>query len=179
MSTKIYNAYIWNGTVEELMSFLKDVRKAYIEEASEHLIQFSSYLKHQEEEYKKDGKYFSLSSYIRSCISAGLNEPDNIEASIAVYFHRDKIAIQCFGLELFYRDGHRPLAKMVSDHPQTEEYEFWNNVDQPEELSEEAWDDRKDFWDFLQVPCEDGLIYELSSRDTVWQIISNYNQAIK
>lgn len=176
MSTKIYNAYLWDGTVEELMSFLKELRKKYAEEATLHLVQFSGWLKHKEEEYKSEGKYFSLSIYLRSCINAGLNEPDNLDSSAAVYFHRGKIALQFFGFELFYRDGKRPMMELLRSEPKLIEYDFWNNVDQPEELTEEQWDDRKDFWDFLQVPCEDGLIYEFSSRNTLWEIISNYRE---
>jgi len=176
MSTKIYNAYLWDGAVEELMLFLKELRIKYAEEATLHLVQFSGYLKEKEEEHKKEGKYFSLSSYLGSCINSGLNEPDNLDASAAVYFHRGKIAVQFFGLDLFYRDGKRPMMEILSNNPKLSEYDYWNNVDQPDEVTEEKWDERKDFWDFLRVPCEDGLIYEFSSRNTLWEIISSYRE---
>lgn len=179
MSTKIYNAYIWNDTVEELMSFLKDLRKSYIQEASLHLVSFSNYLKHKEEEYKSEGKYFSLSTYIRSCINSGLNEPDNIEASAAVYFNQGKIAVQFFGFEVFYRDDKRPMMEIIKNHPKLMEYEYWDNVDEPEDIAEDQWEERKLFWDFLQVPNEDGLIYEFSSRNTIWAILQIYREKIR
>lgn len=179
MSTKIYNAYIWDGTVEELVLFLKDLRQHYIEEGSLHMIQFSDFFKNLEEEYKKEGKYFHLSSYLRERISVGLNDPDNLDASAVVYFQDGKIAVQFFGLELFYRDGKRPLADLIKNNSKLQEYEYWDNVDQPEELSEDQWEERKAFWDFINVPVEDGLSYEFSTRGTLFEIISKYKAAIK
>ena len=46
----------------------------------------------------------------------------------------------------------------------------------PEELTEEQWNEREEFWDFLGVPVEDGVFYEFSSTHTIWEIANNYKQ---
>lgn len=178
MSTKIFNAYIWDGTAPELMEFLKEVRKKYVEAATEHLVMFHRWFETKEKEYKEKDQYFSMSIYLQDRIKVGLNDPDNIDASVAVYFRGDTIAVQFFGFELFWdKDkGIRPLQEFIKSNSKLSEYSYWNNVDEPEDVTEEEWDARRDFWDFLNVPAEDGLIYELSSRHTIWEIVSNYNQ---
>lgn len=179
MSTKIFNAYLWDGTAPELIEFLKDLRKKYIEAATDHLVQFQKWLEHQEEEYKRNKKYFSLSTYLQDQIIKGINNPDNIEASATVYFRDEMIAVQFFGLELFYKDDKRILDETIKNHPKLSEYSYWNNVDRLEGLTEDEWDERKEFWDFLNVPSEDGLIYEFSNRSAIWEIVPNYEQKIR
>lgn len=178
MSTKIFNAYIWDGIAPELMEFLKELRKKYIEAATDHLVMFHRLFETREKEYEEKGEYFSMSIYLQDRIKAGINDPDNIEASVAVYFRGDTIAVQFFGLELFWdkEKNVRPLQEFIKANSKLSEYSYWNNVDEPEDVTEEEWDARRDFWDFLDVPVEDGLIYELSSRDTIWEIVANYNQ---
>jgi hypothetical protein len=181
MSTKIFNAYLWDGTAPELMEFLGEVRTKYIEVATNHLIFFQKWLESKEEDYKKDGKYFSLSLYLQDQIKKGINDPDNIEASVAVYFRDEMIAVQFFGFELFWdkESNTRPLQEFIKDNPKLSDYSYWNNVDEPEDVTEEEWDARRDFWEFLGVPSEDGLIYELSNRNTIWSIVAKYREKIK
>jgi len=174
MSTKIYNAYLWSGSAPELMEFLKELRQKYIEVASEHLVKFQGSIEDARTQWKTKDQFFTISLYLQDRIHSNVNEPTNIEASAAVYFRGEKIAIQFFGLESFYLDRKRPLQEIIKNHPKLEECEYWNNVDTPEELTEEEWDARRDFWDFLNVPSEDGLIYEFSSRNTIWEICDNY-----
>lgn len=186
MSTKIYNAYLWAGTIEELINFFHVIRQEYIKQAVEHLIKFHKWFdaKEKEEKEKQNG-YFNLQFYLQAQIRKGLNEPDNIDASMMVYFHQNKIAFQTFGLELFIekqigqKDFERPLRNMVENHPKTKFYGYWNNVDPDESCSDEEWVERENFWDFLEVPSTSGLVYELSNSDTLWRITSLYDEQYK
>jgi hypothetical protein len=176
MSTKIYNAYIWDGSIIDLMDFLKTFRQEYIRVASDHLVLFREYLEGMKEEYKEEGKYFHLPKYLQEKSITTLNDPDNIAASAVVYFVGDAIAVQFFGLDLFYINDDRPLRTLVQSHPKLKSYEYWDNVDAPEDLSENEWDERERFWDFLNVPSEDGLVYEWSTYLTLAEIARLYRK---
>lgn len=54
----------------------------------------------------------------------------------------------------------------------TEEYGYWNNVDRPDDISKEEWEDRKVAWDKMNVPSQDGLI--LNPPDEVSTVWSKY-----
>lgn len=181
MSTKIFNAYLWSGTAPDLLEFLKELREKYIERASNHLVMFSGSIEDARKKWQTIDRFFTISLYLQDMIGSRINDPTNIEASAAVYFRDEMIAVQFFGLELFWdkETDTRPLMEIVKNHPNLSEYEYWNNVDPPEELSDEQWDERSEFWDFLNVPSEDGLIYEFSNQSAIWEIASNYKQKTK
>jgi hypothetical protein len=179
MSTKIYTGYLWQGTIEEFTEFLNELREKYIEEAVTHLVFSNKWFEEKEKEYKDAGKYFSLSLYLQKQIDTGLNDPDNMEASVVAYFRDGKIAFTTHGLGLFYRDKHRPLQKFITEHSKVKFYGYWNNVDPDENCSDEEWEERELFWDFLDVPSECGLVWELSANPTIWKIVTQYYQKIQ
>ena len=115
MSTKIFDAYLWSGTAPELMEFLKELRQKYIEVASNHLVRFQGSIEDARKTWEVKDKYFTISLYLQEQVSSGINDPTNIETSAAVYFRDEMIAVQFFGLGLFYEDGKRPLQEIVQN----------------------------------------------------------------
>jgi hypothetical protein len=48
------------------------------------------------------------------------------------------------------------------------EYHYQNQSDQPEEISEEEWDERRKAWDEMDIPSEDGLSSAMVSKFNAW-----------
>jgi len=180
MSTKIYNAFKFNGTPEQLMVILKDIKKEYTEQCKNDLsklkldeIEFNKkrYPFLEKDMYLKESDFpdFTLSNIIERETIIGERSPLNIDASAVVYFH-DGIFVQFFGLP----------DSIINKHPMFEDYHYQNQSDMSnydedkepiESMTEERlqelnmdWIERRDTWDEIlpwsdPVPSNNGLIF--------------------
>jgi len=179
MSTKIYNAHLWNGTAEELADFMMELRKQYIEDAVQIL---SKWNESELKEYARkiysrdDDKYFFLPILLREVIIKGENTPFNFDASTVVYFHMGKMAVIPFGLSMFENTN-----TMFKSHQKMKFYGYWNNVDPDELCSDEEWKEREEFFDTLfdgefSHFGSLGFAYEFSNQETLWKICDKYRE---
>jgi len=181
MSTKIYNAFKFNGTPEQLMVIFKDIKKEYTEQCKKDLsgykldkIEFSKkrYPFLEKNMYLKDMDFpdFTLSDIIERETVIGERNPLNIDASAVVYFYDGKIFVQFFSLP----------DSIINKHSLFEDYHYQNqtdmsNYDEDKEpmnlMTEERiqelnmdWTKRRDTWEVIlpwgdPVPSNNGLIF--------------------
>ena len=94
---------------------------------------------------------------------------------IVLFPAEDKTLILAFGdiitrilqQETTGRDGKKPELKTVS---QIKDYHYQNQTDQPENISDEEWEQRCRDWQKAipsMVPSKDGMVIELTNCDTV------------
>lgn len=164
MSTKIYNAYKVIGlTPSDLMLKLQKLREVYHDAVQEKLEGYNK--EYLAVEYVDSN---GLMKALREDAKSGMNTPFNFCASIMVYFHKDEIYIQSFGL-----DRKVNIEGFFGSH--IEDFHYQNQVDEwyeYEGLEGEAydaavenWKHRKQIWDEIfensWSPNKVGMVYEL------------------
>ena len=157
MSTKIYYASKWAGTQEELFEYFTDMKKKYFEYVC-------NLYRHIFKNEKEKISAFDLMKLIKECVDSGLNIHGNIDASIVVFFHKGEWYMMYFGCD-FLDDGYGS-DKAVA-------YEYWNNVDIPEDVVEEEWEERGEIWDKIlgsDAPNKRGLVCELYNRNIAFDV---------
>lgn len=190
MSTKIYNAFKFNGNNEELISIFKNIKLEYYDYLQNKLtkLNFNKWnlekkrYKFLEKDYTwKEFKELDFPEYILEDIFQVENKrgewhPLNIDASSVVYHCEEKIYVQFFG---FDRDF---LKNQLDKYSQFEDYHYQNSTDQSNydddkepwnEMSEERqkelekeWKERYRIWEKIMpdwsIPSECGLIYNFT-----------------
>ena len=175
MSTKIYNAFKFNGNGEELIVILKEIKKEYIQLTKNMLMKcnFSSadwILKKDRypflpsdltwKELKEiNFSEFILENIIRKEEKIGEHHPFNISASAVVYFCENNIYIQLFGLPRDYQ------KQVLNKYSQFKDYHYQNNTDQ----SNYDWD--KEDWNIMAEERQKELEKEWDERKRIWNII--------
>lgn len=186
MSTKIYNAFIFDGSAEELMLILKDIKNKYLEITQKYLMG----LNYKNWTFtKKRYPFLDSDMNIKEIKDCGFGEfllqdiidrekrlnehhPYNIDASAVVYFHKNKIYVQFFGLPRGYektflndkfKDYHYQNSTDQSNYDW--EKEEWDEMspERQKELEDE-WKERENVWDEIlpgwSAPVEHGLIFD-------------------
>jgi len=182
MSTKIYNAYKFLGKTSEIIPMLKDIKKIYLDDVKNTMVKFSE-VKFYKENYSfltddsmlKDLPSYHLSYILEDIMKKGYNEPLNIQASSMVYFHKDDIYIQFFGLKINHFDKYKDI--LIDFHYQNQsdqsnydwDKEKWNDMspERQKEL-EDDWDHRKEVWDEIITDftfSENGLSFNFNPCD--------------
>jgi len=193
MSTKIYDAYKYSGTPEELMKWLIKFKKKYEDLAVEELrplfINQSKYLeKHPKVEepyclFKDPLNYFSTSRGVELIIRKKLNEPLNIDTSVVVYFHNGLTVVQFFGLDFGFRVYSKKLKEGIIRSKKFIDFSYWNNTDRPDDVSDKEWDERRKFYDSLTEKYHFfnsiGLVYELSNTESILDICRRISERIR
>lgn len=192
MSTKIYYAYRYDGTIQDLMKHLFKVRMKYWKECQENLKKWGSFTAKKFLEYESiarhlhpyhrvsfieietdhDGKYkdkmiyeltYSKIDYIlQAYLRSGLNEPLNFQASVVVYPYKDSIYVQFFGI----RDVKNYINKKFSD------FHYQNQTDRPDKVTDKEWNQREKVWDDIfkvnSKPSTAGLTFPLIELENCW-----------
>ena len=174
MSTKIYNAYRFDGNIEELMSILKEIKKEYIELTKNILIGLNyNAIKFTKKRYPflesditikelKDSSFgeFILQDIIEKEKQRGEYNPFNIDASVVVYFCESKIYFQFFGLP---RDYQSLIVKKYKT--KFKDYHYQNSTDQ----SNYNW--KKEDWNKMSKERQKELEDEWEERYRIWEKI--------
>jgi len=179
MSTKIYNAYKFLGKTSDIIPMLKDIKKVYIDDVKEILIKYAN-ISFSKKEYDfldndyllKDLPSYYLSDILESIMKKGYNIPLNIQSSAMIYFHKDDIYIQFFGLKTKYFEKYKDV--LIDFHYQNQvdqsnydwDKEKWNEMttERQKEL-EDDWDHRKEVWDEIITDTtfsENGLSFNFN-----------------
>lgn len=188
MSTKIYNAYKFAGTIQELHAVLVEMRKKYHERVIEILssvpldtpaaalffnqpklidkCQRDHLLPDEELKNKTFGELnmFSLDSVLTTAVESERSLPINFEASAVVYLHEDMILVQFFGIE--------KLSETLS--PAFTDFHYQNQVDQPDNVSDEEWEYRERVWDSvfngITAFADAGFVYDIYAKRHCFEI---------
>ena len=177
MSTKIYNAFIFNGSAEELITILKEIKSEYYELLKNKLSNLNFAWKGWILTKKRypflpsdvNWKEFKALDYLLENIiekekKIGEHHPFNIDASLVTYFCEDKIYVQFFGLP-------NDFQKLVlAKYTQFQDYHYQNNTDQ----SNYDWDEES--WETMSEERQLELENEWGERYRIWnKIMPDYS----
>jgi|SRR5579884_2410585 len=159
MSTKIYDFYKYTGgDISDLLSWLRQLREKYIDYEVDMLSKLG---------VKKE-KMLEFSELLDDHTRKGIRSPFNIEASVVVFIHKKDLYVQFFGVpdELYEN------ASLIDSH-------YQNQTDQPEEVSDEEWQQRRKLTDEIFIdgrPSRDGLTFVLADYWDTLEIARRVNE---
>ena len=206
MSTKIYNAYIFDKvyTMHEIMQMFESVRKdmaAHVRQAKSryttrelvHLYDFLAYFgparvakmyeRYQGMENKKLsdydmkliwdilnskpenvesvkevlGRYFDNRAYDDSESKRRIDSTFDYTAEVVIIPLEDKMLLMYF--------GNSDMHEIVENLPYLADYHYQNQVDKPESISDEEWEQRKNDWEKALgsdgIPARHGMSVQL------------------
>lgn len=171
MSTKIYNAFLYKGSIDKLMAYIQKYRKTWQEYQINKFVKIlSDVADRTKSNLFVDGKlsFDRLEDAIRKDSEKDYKtwgDIFDVTASIAVYFHKGKIYYQTF-----LNDQKAPAFKPTG----SVEYHYQNQSDpyfafkkcSPEKMKslEKDWKERAKVWNAIfdkhHSPSEAGLIHE-------------------
>lgn len=172
MSTKIYDAHKFLGKTSEIIPMLKDIKKIYLNDVKEMLIKYANISFSKKEYNFLDGDYLlkELPSYYLSNILESIMK--KVQSSSMIYFHKDDIYIQFFGLKSKYYEKYKNI--LIDFHYQNQvdqsnydwDKEKWDEMtsERQKEL-EDDWDHRKEVWDEIITDdtfSENGLSFNFN-----------------
>lgn len=162
MSTKIYNAYLWDDNIENLLLYVKEYKKLYINEIVQYLIKHKVFLEKEIEKTEHKDLYWFLLDENKK--SKEHNNFFTFVGSFIIYPHHNKIAIQLF-LERFIN---------IKLDDRLIDYHYQNQTDS--ENSEDEDNERKLFWEDYNIPSEDGFSYDFITEKSLFEICNTYNK---
>lgn len=163
MSTKVYNVYKVKGDINSIMTHLHELRESIYKETEDLIDGFL-------ENKLKDITWVNVMDIMIEDMKSGLNIITNPSASVVMYYVDGQYYLHYFSvreelLEPYINSG------LISD------YHYQNQVDPPpvEEVSEEEWEERKNFWDDMydgpyDTPRTSGFTWELMTKSVVRHI---------
>ena len=184
MSTKIYNAYEWKGTLPGLLKHLTRMRIGYIEEVKNRLVKIRNW------DYDTPNnipfrllKLREQITHIEKIVEVGLNRFANIDASAVIYPwcetyaayepHDDadtRLFVQFFGVDLLQMDE---IERYCVD------FHYQNQADKSADVTDEEWKDRERIWDSIfensSYPSLAGLTFEFYNKHILFNILCDLN----
>lgn len=169
MSTAIYDAWKWGKGYDDLILFLNDLNKVYIEDCKEFINKCTPDLPELDR--------WEFEKYILDKIDDGNKSiergmPFDIDTSIMVYQHDGKIVLHFFNLNSYkYPKTREVIEKNLKF------YGWWNNVDPDENCSEEEWNEREKFFEGMfekyksDVPSDCGLVYDFYDSLKIFEVV--------
>jgi hypothetical protein len=147
MSIKIYEAYLFLGKQEELIPTLVKWRARAISRMSFCMKLLMNQRKPESEfseawnalviDVKKDS-INAQRSYLDFNLGVGIHQVGSLIAIRPFYESINRAA--------------RDTMAFLKDELLLAPFEYWNNTDQPEEVSDEEWDEQKNFWNETDMP---------------------------
>lgn len=189
MSTTIYNGYYLDESylhMGKIQTFMKNVQekirplqeeKMKIQQASilqDLLVHYYFQSTEQFQDYcKKTYGLEDLNCSFSFLSKIGLKHKEKqLEAKdlFAESAYNMKVELVCIPIQdkvlVLYYGEHPEFRDTLESFPEIFEYNYWNNVDQPEEISDEEWEQRKKDWDVALPgrgkPLEEGLVFTIT-----------------
>jgi len=160
MSTKIYYAWRWNKSYDELILWLNDLTEDYIQDSINFISKNLDGIT-KENKYKKIHELLNLIQ--KSKISQNAGEPFDINLSCVVYQNQEDIVLHFFGLNEY-------KFPIIDKKLNTLQYfGYWNNADAEQGMSEEEWEYRNNWYEQLfdkfksYIPSKCGLVYSFDN----------------
>lgn len=173
MSTKVYNAYRLKENVD-LWDFLHDVRVQAVSIIQTKLREFYDLIKEHPEYLEiteENPTYCDISDAVRDKYGEQLSRlernPYNLDVSLSVRRFENRYYIRAFSDKIaIFGD---PLT-FLRDDERLENYEYWNNTDRPEDVSDEDWKERERCWNELDKKRFDSLILDIVAYHNFHQV---------
>lgn len=174
MSTKIYNAYVYDGEVKDVLSFLKTFSDNFMERREEFiktLIERDIQAHIQRLLLKSKGNIAQLGSlaqnepikYIFSPESFSYEYRENSDQAVVLYDSSNTVLGGKPLVQLFLINN-SAIEKAITSNPKFSEFEFTNSIDMPD-LKRAEVKKRKKVWDTIfkdsSTPSEAGVSYEM------------------
>ena len=195
MSTKIYDAYRYTGTLDSLFQNLLEMKKQYFEHCFRTLDDFSEApvvslkvllenariwkdfvdrcMKKPDEMTKiKELNALDLANFLEFMVKSRRCSPLNLEASVVICPFKKKLYAVFFGREI-------PLI----DESRWVDFHYQNSTDRPKEVSQRQWNHREEVWDAIAERgasfVDDGLVFRFVDEDNVFNLAFEYYQKRK
>jgi len=178
VSTKIYNAYRFDGSLESLFQVLKNLRQKYRKEVVKRIINAKDTLALDHIDKIAASEFYPLSircgehqlyrakisdlsapmleKLLKFAIVGRRNSLLNISASAVIYPHQNKLYVQFFGVNPPKKD------KRFKD------FHYQDQEDKPDSISTQEWNRREKVWDSIldddAIPAVSGLTYEFHNQ---------------
>jgi len=151
MSTKIYDAFVYKGNIENLMKWLFQKKEQYKELKKEEIARlFRGQKKIQKE------NYFMIAELIEKSVKKQINAVTNYQAQAVIYFYKKKIYIKFFSVP----------SKLLPKDKKFIDFHYQNSTDKPDNISNKEWAYRERTWDKIlkhnTTFGEDGLTFEFT-----------------
>lgn len=167
MSTKIYNAWEWNESLDDLIKWFNSIKLNQYFQDCLNLVRKTrphddeDRWKYERRIYKEllDAKNSDEKSFL------------DVDLSCVVIQHSNKIVVCFFGLS----DYVFPTVQKEI-YSKFKYFGWWDNSDPQEGISEEEWNYRKDWYDEVfakyesETYSEIGLCYEFSSKTMMFKV---------
>jgi hypothetical protein len=173
MSTKVFNAYRLKEDVD-LWDFIHDVRIKASKIIDERLREF--FLKVREHpEYlgieKENPDLMDIDDALcdkyRQQLVRSDNNPYNLDVCITIRRFEDRYYLMAFS----YRCAvFGDVLEFLREDDRLDNYEYWNNTDQPDDISDEEWNERKRCWDEMDKNWLDYLSLDIMRYSGYWQL---------
>lgn len=167
MSVKIYNAWEWKGSYDDLIKWFNSVKNNQYLNDGLNLIRTCN-KKDDEDKWQYEKRIYK--EIIDTKLSNERNFLD-IDLSAVVIQHLHKIVVCWFGLN----DRVFPSVKKEIDK-KFKYFGWWDNTDPEEDVSEEEWKYRGDWFEEVfekydsTVYSDLGLFYDFSSESLIFKI---------
>src|SRR6266576_1987819 len=107
---------------------------------------------------KRRALRFEIEKRIRETTQQGYRDPFNIESSVMIYFYKNAIYVQFFGVDW----------KLIKHNKYLKDAHYQNQTDQPEGISDKEWKERErvidGIFDEIGIFSNSGLIFKLLDR---------------
>lgn len=166
MSTKIYDAYIFNGKYDEVLPLMKELKRLTIDQLKSDIsckismneVVLSKHFSWMKEDKRMmDLEWLDLARVLSTIFKNDslLDLYDFKSPSCVVYMVDDRIAFQFFQL-------HSKVKKLIDSDPRIIDYHYQNSTDQSN------YDWRNEKWDDMSSDRKDELTKEWDSREMFW-----------
>lgn len=188
MSTKIYTGFVTEETnFEVLLNGFKKLAKTFTNEYVDEISELIAETYVSRNDVWLAESYGKLEIRMQPSISDVWNEFFKMEKNehVLVYHpmsvflipHNNKV----YGYLLTERD--RDFDYMLKEMPFLKEYGYWNNTDQPDEISDEEWEERYNTWrevldEFKPLP-QSGFEFELVPRNLVTRSLCTLDELLE
>ncbi len=135
MSTKVYDAFIYKGKIEDLMRWLFKKREQYKEYKKKEISLLFNF-KGNKKEF--GNSYFAIADLIERAVKQEKNIVINYQAQAVVYFHKGKIYVKFFSL---------PPKLLPKKNSKFIDFHYQNSTDKPNNISQREWNYRERTWD--------------------------------
>jgi len=155
MSTKIYDAYKVKGcnTLGDIQNLLLEVREKVVNHYKEYAKSPEIIEVHKQQYSGNEKEREAFKKVFGSGFVTDVNE------NAVVYTYKNEIYVQFF-IGRLLRDVHEYIEK----HEKFEDFHYQNQSDQPDDVSDEEWEKRREIWDgifpHMDTPLNAGFSFQ-------------------
>jgi hypothetical protein len=168
MSTKVYNAFRLREDID-LWDFIHDARKKTTDIVSERMNEVHKKVKSNRAlwepwDFHEDTTYFDFVDTIynryRGQLGKSERSPYNLDVSITIRRFEGRLYLMGFSDRVAVFGD---VLEWMREDDRLENYEYWNNTDEPEDVTMEEWEERSRCWDEMDKNWLDYLALDLVS----------------